>query len=247
MKKTFFNDSWLCNGQPVTLPHDAMIHETRSKDAPGGSGHGYFPGGVYTYEKAFTVNVAQAGKPMMLHFEGAYRNSIVTVNGKEAGVCAYGYIPFTVDVTELVHEGENTVFVRVDNSQLPNSRWYTGSGIYRPVWLLTAENDHIAFEGVKVDTVSLSPAKIRVRSEIVGSGEVFVEIRDANGKTITEAQGTDVTLNIRNAQLWSAETPYLYTAHVTLRKDGRPVDEDTVSFGIRQVAWSNKGLFVNGQ
>jgi len=127
---------------------------------------------VPQYEKAFSVEEKQAGKPMLLHFEGAYRNAAVTVNGQEAGGCAYGYIPFTVDITKLVHAGENTVSVRVDNSQLPNSRWYSGSGIYRPVWLLTAEEDYIAFEGVKVDTVSINPAKIRVRTEIVGSGEI---------------------------------------------------------------------------
>ena len=123
MKKQAFNTGWTCNGQPVTLPHDAMIHEQRDAKAPGGSGHAYFPGGVYTYEKTFTVSAEQAGKPMLLHFEGVYRNAAVTVNGQEAGGCAYGYIPFTVDLTELVHEGENTVSVRADNSQLPNSRW----------------------------------------------------------------------------------------------------------------------------
>ena len=252
MNRQSFNAGWFLlrdNGArtAVTLPHDAMIHETRSKDAPGGSGHAYFPGGVYTYEKIFVVSADQVGKPMLLHFEGAYRNSAVTVNGQEAECCAYGYIPFAVDMTELVHEGENTVSVRVDNSQLPNSRWYSGSGIYRPVWLLTGEADHIVFEGVKVDTVSIDPAKIRVRTEIAGSGDVSVEIRDASGKTVAEERGTDITLDIRDAQLWSAETPYLYTAHVTLKKDGRLVDEEAVSFGIRQITWSSKGLFVNGQ
>lgn len=238
---------WTCNGMQVTLPHDAMIHEKRKADAPGGSGHAFFPGGVYVYEKAFSVEEEQAGRPMLLHFEGAYRNTTVTVNGLEAGGCAYGYIPFTVDITKLVHVGENMVSVRVDNSRLPNSRWYSGSGIYRPVWLLTAEEDHIAFEGVKVDTVSLDPAKVRVRTETAGSGEVFVEIRNAQGKTIAEGQGRDITLDIRNAQLWSAETPVLYTARVVLKKDGRPMDEETVSFGIRQVTWSKQGLFVNGE
>ncbi len=247
MKKQSFNTDWLCNGQPVTLPHDAMIHEIRSKDAPGGSGHAYFPGGVYTYEKRFEVLPEQIGKPMLLHFEGAYRNAVVTVNGQEAGSCAYGYIPFTVDIAKLVHAGENTVSVRVENIQLPNSRWYSGSGIYRPAWLLTAEEDHIAFEGVKVDTVSIHPARIRVRTEIAGSGDVAIEIKDAQGKTVAEGQGADVTLEIRNGKLWSAETPYLYTAHVILRKDRKPVDEETVSFGIRQITWSNQGLFVNGE
>ena len=247
MNKHSFNQDWKCNGQPVTLPHDAMIHETRSKDAPGGSGHAYFPGGVYTYEKQFEVSAEQTGKPMLLHFEGAYRNAAVTVNGQEAGGCAYGYIPFTVELTNLVHAGENTVSVRVDNSQLPNSRWYSGSGIYRPVWLITAEEDHIVFEGVKVDTVSINPARIRVRTEIAGRGDIAIEIKDAQGKTMAEGQGADVTLDIRNAQLWSAEMPTLYTAHVTLKKDGKPMDEETVSFGIRQITWSNQGLFINGE
>ncbi|MBQ6384468.1 MAG: DUF4982 domain-containing protein [Clostridia bacterium] len=247
MKKTGFMTDWTCNGASVTLPHDAMIHEKRQADAPGGSGHAFFPGGIYQYEKTFTVEETQAGKPMLLHFEGAYRNTTVTVNGEEAGSCAYGYIPFTADITKLVHAGENTVSVRVDNSQLPNSRWYCGSGIYRPVWLLTAEEDHIAFEGVKVDTVSVEPAKIRVRTEIAGSGDIAVEIRNAQGKTVAEGQGSDITLEIRNAQLWSAETPVLYTARVTLKKGGKPVDEETISFGIRQITWSNKGLFINGQ
>ncbi len=247
MKRQSFNENWLCNGQPVTLPHDAMIHEKRQPDAPGGSGHAYFPGGVYTYEKQFEVSAEQASKPMLLYFEGTYRNAAVIVNGQEAGGCAYGYIPFTVDIAKLVHAGENTVSVRVDNSQLPNSRWYSGSGIYRPVWLVTAEEDHIAFEGVKVDTVSINPARIRVRTEIAGSDDVAIEIKDAQGRTVAEGQGADVTLDIRNAQLWSAEMPTLYTAHVTLKKDGKPVDEENVSFGIRQITWSNQGLFINGE
>lgn len=247
MKKTEFVRDWICNGQPVTLPHDAMIHENRKPDAPGSSGHAYFPGGVYTYEKKFDVTAEQVGKPMLLHFEGVYRNSVVTVNGLEAGGCTYGYIPFTVELTKLVHAGENTVSVRVDNSQLPNSRWYSGSGIYRPVWLVTAEEDHIAFEGVKVDTVSIDPAKIRVRTEIVGSGDIAIEIKDAQDRTVAEGQGADAALEIRNGKLWSAETPNLYTAHVTLKKDGKIVDEETVAFGIRQIAWSNQGLFINGE
>ena len=247
MRKIDFGRNWTCNGQPVTLPYDAMIHEARTADAPGGSGHAYFPGRVYTYEKTFSVDAEQVDKPMLLHFEGVYRNSTVTVNGQEAGGCAYGYIPFTVNMTKLVHAGENMVSVRVDNSQLPNSRWYSGSGIYRPVWLLTAEEDHIAFEGVKVDILSITPTQIRVRTEIVGSGEIAVEIRDAQGKTAAEGSGADATLDIRNAKLWSADAPYLYTAHVTLKKDGKPIDEESVFFGIRQITWSNQGLFVNGK
>lgn len=247
MKKQAFNTLWHLGEKSITLPHDAMIHEPRSKDAPGGSGHAYFPGGIYIYEKTFTVPEEALGKPMLIHFEGAYRHTTVTVNGQEASSCAYGYIPFTADVTNLVQAGENHLSVRVDNSLLPNSRWYSGSGIYRPVWLVTGEKDHIAFEGVRVDTVSIAPACIRVRTQVEGSGEIEVEILDPEGKPVALGKGEDVTLDIRSAKLWSAETPCLYTAHVTLKKDGRAVDTDSVSFGIREVTWNAQGLMVNGK
>ena len=247
MKKQSFNRNWTLKGKSVTLPHDAMIHEERSADAPGGSGHAYFPGGIYEYEKSFEIGKDQLGKPVLLHFEGVYRNASVSVNGKEAASCAYGYIPFTADLTDLVREGENTVTVRADNSQLPNSRWYSGSGIYRPVWLLTSEKDHICFEGVRVDTLSVNPARIRIRTRTEGEGQVQVSVLDAQGNMAAEGKGCDVILEIPEASLWSDENPYLYRARVSLIKDGAPVDEETVSFGIRLISWSSRGLYINGK
>ena len=133
MKKISFNNNWTCNGKAVTLPHDAQILEKRRADASDG-GHGYFPGGVYTYEKAFTAPADWVDKKVLVEFEGVYKNSTVSLNGKQIGGHKYGYTTFTVELTGLNYGGENTLTVVADNSQLPNSRWYSGSGIYRPVW-----------------------------------------------------------------------------------------------------------------
>ena len=144
MKKIAFNTGWVCNGKPVTLPHDAMIHEQRAADAVGGSAHGFFPGGVYVYEKTFIAPAEWKGQHVLFHFEGVYKNSTVEINGKGVGGRPYGYIPFDVCADGLLnYGGENTLTVTADNSQLPNSRWYTGSGIYRPVSVIVGGQDRI--------------------------------------------------------------------------------------------------------
>ena len=252
MKRLDFNSGWqfhkkgFTNAVAVTLPHDAMIHEQRKPDGPGGSGHGYFPGGVYVYEKTFTAPADWADKTVSLLFEGVYKNASVTVNGKDAGGRPYGYVPFTICLDGLLnYGGKNTVVVTADNSQLPNSRWYSGSGIYRPVSLLVGEKAHIKWQGVKVTTLSYAPAKIRVDTDAT-AGEIAVEILDGNTVVATGA-GPSCELSIPNARLWSDETPNLYTCRVTLTQGGKVVDEVTEAFGIRIIEWSPKGLFVNGK
>ena len=252
MKRLDFNSGWqfhkkgYTNSVAVTLPHDAMIHEKREADGPGGSGHGYFPGGVYVYEKTFTAPADWADKTVSLLFEGVYKNATVTVNGKEAGGRPYGYVPFTVCLDGLLdYGGENTVVVTADNSQLPNSRWYSGSGIYRPVSLLVGEKAHIKWQGVKITTLSYAPAKIRVDTDAT-AGDFSVEILD--GKTVVATgAGPSCELDIPNAKLWSDETPNLYTCRVTLTQGGKVEDEVTEAFGIRVIEWSPKGLFINGK
>lgn len=248
-----WNDGWLFGRQgesprvPVTLPHDAMIHEQRSAQAPGGSAHGYFPGGVYVYEKTFPAPADWADKTVMLEFEGVYRHSTVCINGKKAGGRAYGYVPFTVCLDGLLNYGaENTVTVTVDNAQLPNSRWYTGSGIYRPVNLLVAGKDHIPWQGVKITTLSYAPARIRVETEVAGQGEVTVDILD-DDRLVAAGTGTVLELEVPRARLWSAETPHLYRCRVTLTHNGRVLDRAEEHFGIRKIEWSPRGLFINGQ
>ena len=228
MKKISFNDNWICNGRPVTLPHDAMIHEQRRPDAVSGSAGAFFPDGEYVYEKTFAR--PQAGH-VMIQFEGVYKNARVFINGKEAGGAAYGYIPFFVTADEYLADGENTI--RVECSvRHPDSRWYSGAGIYRPVWLWTGPEDSIEPETVKISTVSYDPAVIRVHS----AQSVRAEIEGIFG------EGADFELEVPDAKLWSEDTPYLYTARIS-----NGADSEEITFGIRKVEWSNRGLFINGR
>ena len=256
MQKQDFNRNWLFREEgdkdavSVTLPHDAQIGAARSKDAPGGSGHGYFTGGKYLYTKEFDVPAEWSDRHIDLLFEGVYRNAEVLVNGERAGGHRYGYTPFTVSLDGLLKPGQaNTVEVRADNSELPNSRWYSGGGIYRPVWLLSGAKTFIPWQGVKVRTVSTSPARIRIATEIGGDAsgtEAVLSVYDGD-TLVAQGRGQEAELDIADARLWSDETPHLYRVLAKLVKDGVLVDEASVSFGIRKLEWSPKGLFVNGK
>lgn len=251
MKRISFNDNWLFCRQgskqkSVTLPHDAMMEESRSPDAKSGSACAFFPGGLYEYEKNFTVPEEWRGKTVLLQFEGVYKNSTVYINGKKAGGAAYGYIPFFVETDGLLNYGENnTIRVEADNKDQPNSRWYTGGGIYRPVWLWIGEQAHITPKGVKITTLSYQPAKLWIEVEHTG-GEVSVEIIDGE-KVVATAQGSKIDLLFPDARLWSDETPNLYTCRVTLSQNGAVVDTAEETFGIRMVEWNPGGLFINGK
>ena len=252
MNSNPFNQNWKFQKQgreetqTVTLPHDAMIHERREPNGAGGSAHGFFPGGIYVYEKNFTAPAEWADKTVFIEFEGVYRNSVVSINGKSVGGRAYGYVPFRICADPLLnYGGENTITVTVDNSQLPNSRWYTGSGIYRPVNLIVGNKTHIEWQGVRVSTISYQPARIKVETESNG-GEAVVEILDGD-KVVASGRGASLELDIPDAKLWSDETPYLYTCYVTLAEHGQVVDEVTQRFGVRKVEWNSKGLFINGK
>ena len=251
MKRQDFNSGWIFyqeggEGRLLDLPHDAMIGERRSPDSPGGAACAYFPGGVYVYEKTFDAPADWEHKHITFQFEGVYRNANVFINGREAGGRPYGYIPFFVNAGGLLRYGEtNTIRVIADNSKLPNSRWYSGSGIYRPVWLWTGPQTHISIEGVQISTLSYSPARIKVEVSHTG-GQAAVEIL-RKGTPVASGAGDSVTLVIPRAELWSDETPELYECRVTLSENGAAVDEATETFGIRLVEWNTGGLFVNGR
>lgn len=257
MRRQSFNDNWQFIKQdgtikPLCLPHDAMQEEKRSPKSPGGGACAFYPGGVYVYEKKFTAPPEWEQKHIVFQFEGIYRNSEVLINEKKAGGAAYGYIPFFVCADGLLHYGgENTIRVTADNKEQPNSRWYSGGGIYRPVWLWIGEKTHIEPEGVKVTTVSYSPAKVRVQVSHTGGADAQahqIQIKISDGENVVaKAQGADAELEVPSAKLWNAETPNLYTCHVTLLKGDRVVDEARETFGIRKVEWSNRGLFINGK
>ena len=256
MKRQNFNEGWKFGRQGeekhgVLIPHDAMQEEKRSATAAGGSACAFFPGAVYEYEKTLTLPADGAAERLILQFDGVYQRSKVYVNDVEAGGYVYGYSPFFVDITDQVKAGEdNVIRVVADNSAQPNSRWYSGGGIYRSVWLWTGTTDAIAPEGVKVKTLSINPAKIQVRTErMEGASQdltAAIEI-SCEGKTVASGEGFDVQIEIPDAKLWDVDTPDLYQCTVTLKKGGETVDEVSTLFGIREITYSNKGLFVNGK
>lgn len=253
MQRLDFNRQWKFYKEgkysvdTVDLPHDAMILEERQPDSPSGSAGAFFPGGIYRYSKEFEVPANWKEKHIEFVFEGVYQNARVSINGKEAGGCAYGYTEFTLSADEFLNYGEkNFIEVTVDNSEQPNSRWYTGSGIYRPVWMYVGAKEHIVYGGVKIITLSVDPAKIRVETGHTGGGSVEVELL-YHGKKIAEGRGDVTEFIIPQAHLWSDDSPELYECRVSLNENGEKVDEVIEQFGIRKVEWSPKGLFINGK
>ena len=249
------NDGWLFykegdkQKQSVMLPHDAMLHEKRDPKAESGSAGAFFPGGVFCYERKIMLTEDQVQMHLTLEFEGAYKNAEVFVNGQEVYQAAYGYSPFFVILDGHIKAGENTILVKTDNSQQPDSRWYSGAGIYRPVWLHIQPKDHIAIEGIRVKTVSIDPTVMEVSVERT-AGKVQVEIIDAEGQQAATAllEKDSVQIPLPKAHLWSEEIPYLYGIRASLLgADSSILDQAKDTFGVRLITWSPKGFFVNGK
>lgn len=251
MRRQAFNESWEFSRdggdfEPVVVPHDAMLGARRGPDAPAGSATGYFHGGSYRYRKEFMLGEDQAAGSVLLEFEGVYRDAELVVNGKPVQVPPYGFVPFFADCTGLVCEGLNLVEVACGNEEQPDCRWYSGAGIHRPVWLWTGPQHHILPEGVRITTLSIEPATIRVDVACSG-GMPEIQVLDANDALVTTAQGAHATIVIPDARLWSIGEPNLYRCVVALHDGAKTVDEASCTFGIRQLAWSPRGLFVNGR
>ena len=250
MNKIVFTDGWLFGlkgekKKKVLLPHDAMQLQERESSSPSGSGCAYFPGGIYTYEKHWNVPAEYADKKLILHFEGVYRNTTVKVNGVTAAENTYGYTPFWIDITDRVNAGEeNLIEVLADNADVPNSRWYSGGGIYRPVWLWVGEKTCISPCGVKVNTLSYDPAVVEVS---VDTNADSAQIRIFYGnELVAEAEGLNARISIPDAHLWDEVHPDLYTCSVSVSKDGKIVDTAESRFGIRTIACTPEGLKING-
>lgn len=252
MKKIDFNQNWQFskygNGEKaitVSLPHDAMLNEERSATCLNGKSTGYFPGGKYKYEKTFFVSNDDFGKTIQIEFEGIYQRAEIYLNGEKIAFNPYGYTGFVLDLSDkLLYGKDNTLTVIADNSGEPSTRWYSGSGIYRPVSLYIGNKTHIEVDGVRVYTVSSTPAIIRV--ETIATGGVAEITIEKDGKHIISASGNDIEIEIPNALLWSADEPNLYTCIVILKENGAVVDTRSVNFGICHREWSTKGLFING-
>lgn len=256
MKKLSFNDNWIFysvrtpdNRISVTLPHDAMQTEKRIPGLKNGEQSGYYPGGKYVYEKTFEADEDMVSKTVLLEFEGIYMKSSVFLNDELVGGHVYGYTDFFVNLTGKIQKGENRLKVIADNSQVPNSRWYSGSGIYRDVNMLVAGESYIRPLGVKILTKSISPAVVSVDIDTVCGEDCEVETRFLfEGETIAVGKGNKCEVTIENPKLWTADTPELYQVKVSLKKENVILDEAETRFGIRTLAWSHeKGLQINGE
>ena len=250
MKRYDFNTGWTCRALkpgaeaiPVTLPHDAMRTEARLNTSLGEGNIGWFEGGDYEYRKRFTLEDEQQNKKLLLEFESVYHNAEVWLNGQKIAFRPYGYTNFYVELNEGLLDGENELQVIARNADQPNSRWYSGTGIYRPVWLWIGEEKHIPVNGVKIRTLSIAPARISVKVETSVPGEVELEILDG-GAIVTKASGAGAfELEVPDAKLWNVDTPHLYTCRVRF---GNDVVEER--FGIRTLSWTpEKGVAVNGE
>jgi beta-galactosidase len=251
----------------VDLPHDWSIEGTPDEKAPGGGGVGYFPGGTGWYRKAFQLPAGARGREAWLEFDGIYMNSDVWINAVHLGSRPNGYMSVAYNVTEHLVPGVNVVAVRVDNARQPNSRWYTGSGIYRHVWLTMVDRLHVGHWGTYVTTPRVdsasgevvvhtrvenghgSPRRGVLRSVVVDNGGREVARRDtpfslaAGQKVELEQQ-----LRVKSPRLWSVESPTLYSLHSTVRENTRAADVAITMFGIRSIAYDkDRGFLLNGR
>lgn len=284
-KKVSFNQDWrfhlgdVANGQDadlndaqwrqLDLPHDWSIEGEFSEKAPSGTGGGALPGGLGWYRKTFTVPLTAKGKQIFIEFDGVYRNSEVWINGHYLGKRPYGYISFIYELTpHLIYGGgRNVIAVKVDNSQQPNSRWYSGSGIYRNVWLTTLDPVHVEHWGTYVTTpeVNNQSATVVIRTRVSNGSKSVTPvnlttiIQDASGKEVARSIARAVTakdshaevsqtLKVSSPSLWSDDRPYVYKVVSQLQQGGRIVDRYESPLGIRSFRFDvSKGFFLNGK
>lgn len=249
MKATSLLTGWTCRhlgdtapGKPVTLPHDAMLAEPRTALSAGGTNTGWYEGYDYEYRRTLTVPENELADTHILEFEGVYHNAEVWLNGQKAAFRPYGYTNFYVDCAPYLHAGENELRVIARNADQPNSRWYSGAGIYRPVQLWTARSAHIALNGIKIRTLSLDPAVVEVRVKTTAPGTVRLTVDDLPAMQQESGGEAVFTLTLDNARLWTPETPNLYTCRVSFADD-----EVTETFGVRKVEWGTDGFLLNGK
>lgn len=257
--KSDYNDSkW----RIVNLPHDWSIEHSIDEKALSGNDGGYRVAGIAWYRKELMVPAALKEEKVYLYFEGVYMNSSIYVNGQLIGGHPYGYTSFFCDATSAIIPGKkNVVAVRVDNSQQKNCRWYSGSGIYRHVWLIHTPKVHIENWGVAVHTpqVSASQATVQVKTMLNNETPVDKEMKvtvkvadaeDAVSTVIIPARGKKEViqkLEVSHPKLWDINAPNLYDAHISILDNDKIIDTYSQSFGIRTIHYSVKGFFLNGR
>lgn len=277
MQKIDFNKGWMCKcltrdeaAYPVTLPHDVMLSEPRTQESTGEGNIGWYIGGDYEYTKKFTVPKEYENQKVLIEFEGVYHNAEVHINGKKVAGRPYGYTNFYINTDGFFKYGEeNEVKVIAHNADQPNSRWYSGTGIYRPAYLHIGGEKYIPVNGVKIRTLSYNPAQIEVAVKTSAPGEVSLEI-EFEGKRVLTAIGESKAvaaqnnetknasaasekpakeyqavflLDVPNAKLWDTEHPNLYTCKAVFGED-----QVTETFGIRELVWNPQvGMTINGK
>lgn len=261
------NNWWSKSSEPVTvdLPHDFSIIQKRNPQNLSGPCNGFFPGGVAVYEKTMFIPEEWKGKKLILEFEGVYMNAVVHLNNNIVAQHPYGYTSFHCDINPyLLYGQDNKIKVMVNNGAQPNTRWYSGSGIYRHVWLLIGEKVHILPWGVYAITTEAATinSKVSVKTTVENVREVplnlilCTKIIDKYSCEVTSSEiefraiGTIELvqdLTIPEAKLWSVEEPYLYTLKSEIVKDGEVIDSSESKIGIRSLCFDAKnGFQLNG-
>ena len=260
-KQAYDDSKW----QSVNVPHDWSVKGQLSPTLA--SCTGFLPGGIGWYRKSVTIPQSKTGEKVYLYFEGVYNRSEVFINGHSLGKRPNGYISFAYDATPYVkYGGENTISVRVDHSQSADSRWYTGSGIYRDVWLVYSNPVHIAQWGVyaypevKKGTGTLN-VEVEVENGSAGKSSLTVvnELISKDGKSVGKSSSKvevaanksgkiSTKINVKNPQLWDLENPNLYKLKTTVFRDGKQIDETVTKTGFRDFKFDpNNGFALNGK
>lgn len=283
MQYTKYNDNWKFwvdkdsfalvwnipeQAKDVKLPHDAMLENKAYAESPNGGNTGFHDGAVYNYVHMFSAEEADRHKTLMLKFEGVYMNAMVYVNGELAAKRPYGYSGFYVKLNDFLRYGqENEIRVQVRNGAMPNSRWYSGGGIYRDVYLLEAEEAYLVPQKllVKTETLTKDSAVLTVSAAVKNRFSTYknlylmTEVVNKEGNTVAKEktpfvvfEGEERQLAARfvvdNPKCWSAETPYLYHIRVALFEGDTCIDKDETDFGIRTLSVDTKhGFCVNGE
>ena len=235
----------------VSVPHDWAVTRPLNRDMANGGSQGFLDRwGVGLYRRSLKLEEKKEDRRYLLDFGGIYENSTVWVNGQEAGGQLYGYTGFTLDITDYLAGGENLIAVRVDNTQQPADRWYSGAGIYRTVSLMEVPNEYLNPLDLKLSVdleKDFSRAKVTVD---IGKAdaELTVKLIGGDGRSVSGAGKGSAQTELSNPVLWSAETPDLYMLEVSLTDQNDVIDSISMPIGIREIVFDkDRGMLVNGR
>ncbi len=246
-EQAFVAEGW----RQLNLPHDWAIEGDFYAGNPSGAGGGALPGGVGWYKKSFTIAAKELkDQKFFIEFDGVYMNSTVWLNGHELGTRPYGYSSFEYEMTPYLKEGDNCIVVKVDNSDQPNSRWYSGCGIYRHVWLTKTATTHVAHWGTHVSAQKEKSGWVVDINVTLDGGNADVQntLLDAGGRIVGKSKGLQSRINVGKPHLWSVENPYIYTVKTEVLKEKKVVDTYETTTGFRDFKFAPEtGFWLNGK